>query len=92
MLIELVSNLDVSVPPDIGFMVPFDRVSTTRIGFVHGFKFDLLIRHLIFISSLSLLIVAHFLYPVPRQVQGRNVRMAGFYGIGSRPSILGRRH
>jgi hypothetical protein len=28
--IQLASNLDVSVPPDIGFMVPFDGVSTTR--------------------------------------------------------------
>jgi mannosyltransferase OCH1-like enzyme len=27
---RLVSDLDVSVPPDTGFMVAFDNVSTTR--------------------------------------------------------------
>jgi mannosyltransferase OCH1-like enzyme len=47
---RLVSDLDVSVPPDTGFMVAFDNVSTTRMRLkymasnlssveVHGFKF-----------------------------------------------------
>jgi hypothetical protein len=40
--IQLRSNLDVSVPPDVGFMVPWDRVSTTRNAtYAHDFKLDL---------------------------------------------------
>jgi hypothetical protein len=74
---RLVSDLDVSVPPDTGFMVAFDNVSTTRMKWWLKFEFGAWLQICVLIPQLSLsfsICLSFWLLFISLQ-PGRNVKV-----------------